>query len=165
MDNWSVVIVAEVVGTFAIVVSLLFVGYQVSQNTKHVRANTDRHVGDAIRANLQLIAENEGLANILIRCHADPEILTDAESARYQAFLQLCMDSWEYCWWRREDGLMSQIDWREWDTYFTAWAKKYLTRQHWPIVKWGYSDEFVQHVDRILEASALPPAAADATSE
>lgn len=80
-------LISEIVSAIAVVISLIFVGYQISQNTDEVRASNRQQVTLAAISATQLIAGNTELAAIFSKIENNEE-LTNAENIQYSYFVR-----------------------------------------------------------------------------
>ena len=72
---------AEIVGTIAVVVTLIYVGIQIRQNNRHLKEEAQRARAQSVRENLRGMADN---AEIFVK-DLGGETLTAAESYRMNA--------------------------------------------------------------------------------
>ena len=75
--------VAEIVGTAAVVVSLIYVGIQVNDSTRAVRSATANQTTSAISAWYSNIGNNEQSAALFAKGIVDPESLSAEELAQF----------------------------------------------------------------------------------
>jgi len=75
--------IAEIIGSIAIIASLIYVALQVRQNTIAVRLSTLHDVKDTIREVNLIVAEQGDLAEILVEGFQDLEKLSGAPRARF----------------------------------------------------------------------------------
>ena len=77
---------AEITAAIAVVVSLLYVGQQVQDNTAAIRSSTMQAVADSSDTALQAQAADEDLTRIRMKGDADVSNLTELEAVRYMTF-------------------------------------------------------------------------------
>lgn len=83
--------VAEIVGTVAVVVSLIYVAVQIRQNNRHLAHEAQRARAQAVRENFRGIADN---AEILVKDQKGVG-LTSVEMERIQAFWMAILFSYQ----------------------------------------------------------------------
>ena len=123
------------------VVSLLLVVSSLDQNTTAIRSQ----VGDASFAavrevNLELL-NNPELFDITLRAVESLDGLDQSEMEKYKLWLAVNIDLWErqYDW--EVSGLIQKDETdRGWNSYFSAWAKRYVTQELWSDIKWRFTD-------------------------
>ena len=141
---------AEIVGAFAVVVSLVFVISSVNRNTAAITAQVGDASYEAIRElNLNLL-NNPELFDITLRAAASLDNLDNTELEKYKLWLHINLDVWErfYDWDR--SGVIDK-DSGGWHDYFSAWTKRYVTKEIWNDIKWEFTDpEFNAQVELAL---------------
>ena len=108
--------VAEIVASIAIVGSLIFVGVQVSQNTKAVDAQQDNAIWSQWITLTGMVATSPDLADIVVRGQAGGlDVLTEAEQFRFEEYHGALFTAYEmiYRSWMRDPGMgdMSSVHW------------------------------------------------------
>ncbi|MFC1796764.1 hypothetical protein ACFL1V_06670 [Pseudomonadota bacterium] len=146
----SLAAIAEVVGAIAVVLSLIYVGHQVKQNTKALRTQVhETLVGHVFAAEGTLLA-NADLARIIIKSSSVSESLTPDERLRADKYFTFEFVNWESAYLHYKQGFIEEQVWRRWDMssypdkeeqgYFEFWAK----HRDW------YDSSFANHVDRVF---------------
>ncbi len=88
--------IAEIIGAFAIVISLVYVGVQLTQNTKGIRAQSYYNVLSGKNALYRELAANEELFSILVQgMVADPPLTSVMDGARTHLILYAFMNEFE----------------------------------------------------------------------
>jgi hypothetical protein len=108
--------VAEIVASFAIVGSLIFVGVQVSQNTEAVDVQRDDANWSQWITITGMGATSPDLADIIVRGQAGGlDALTEAEQFRFSQYHGALFTAYEknYRSWMRDPGMadMSSVHW------------------------------------------------------
>ena len=80
-DNWRVVI--EAIGVVAIVLSIIFLAFEVRQNTLAMRATAIQATTDVARQQLLMLVTDQDAHRIEMLGHNDPNQLTSEEQRRY----------------------------------------------------------------------------------
>ncbi len=141
---------AEVVSALAIIVSLLYVGYEVRRTSIVTGREADVILFERGREANRLLIESPGLAELLVAADSAPHEMSEADMRRYLAYEHDFFDSWEMAWSYRVDGVLDDQTWREWDDWFAAEARRR------PVFTWTENRhhftgaDFRDHVDRIL---------------
>jgi len=77
---------AEIAAAITVVISLIYVGRQVQDNTAAIRSSTMQAVADSSDTALQYQAADEDLTRIRTIGNADISALTELEAVRYMSF-------------------------------------------------------------------------------
>lgn len=82
--------VGEFLGGIGVIITLIFVGVQLRQNTRAVQRSSAREAGNALVASVQVYTDSAELSEIILRAFESIESLTPVERYRF--------DSWMYGW-------------------------------------------------------------------
>ena len=138
LSEWASL--AEIIGAFAVVISLLLVVSSVDRNTTAIEAQVDDASYAAVReVNLELL-NNPELFDITLRAVESLDSLDEAEMEKYKVWLHVNLDLWErhYDWGVK--GLIQKDGFVGWNNYFSAWTKRYVTQELWSDIKWRFTD-------------------------
>lgn len=140
-------LIAEIVGAVAIVISLLFVGMQLRENTSAVQANSSQSSFDASRQFLLDIALDEDLSRIRQTGGDDPSSLTPLEYSRYSALEYSNFLYYQSIWIQWTLGIVDDRVWRQYKTILcrglTSPGISLVWEQRKPIL----DDEFIHMAD------------------
>ncbi len=150
--------IGELVSAVAVVVSLIYLAYQIRQNTGQIDQNTkavrasaiDSSIGHAMDTR-QAIFESADVARILRSGHLDPNALTEDDLTRYRLMLHNIM--WTF-WNIYSQAKYAELGSEIWDAQIPAILRILVT----PGARWfwdNYSQEFEvsyrNEVNRMLE--------------
>ena len=142
--------VAEVVSAAAIIVSLLYVGYEYRRTSTMSSREADVILFERTREANRILIESPGMADIVVLAETAPESLSAADSLRFLAYQHDFFDTWEIAWYYHTDGILETDTWEEWDRWFSEEARRAPdfswreTRHHFT------GEDFRGHVDRAL---------------
>lgn len=89
-SSWSNT--TELIAHGAVVLSLIYVGVQIKQNTAAIRTDTSQSVYMMHQERVLATLENPEVAELLIRGSLTPESLSAADSLRYRRHLNLTVN-------------------------------------------------------------------------
>ena len=149
--------IAEIIGAIAVVVSLVYVGYQIKQNTNAVRSSVHQSLIDHVTATEGLVLTDEHLAEILIKADSHASDLTPTERLRLEKYITLEFVNWENAFLNWRLGLLDDRVWRVWDrsnhpspdmqSYFDFWSQN----RGW------FDESFAEYVDGLYRAQGFAP--------
>ena len=145
LTEWAAI--AEIAGTVAIVVSLLFVVYSIQQNTEQLRLQNDNFLYDQQNDALDTMISQPLLLEVLAKARESDQ-LTATERLRLRAFQNQAANRWEMAYWWHQRGLMSEKDWEDWDQFFRINATGLISGEDWEDMRGAYSEEFASYVDK-----------------
>lgn len=149
LSGWAAV--SEIVGSVAVVLSLLFVGYSVTRNTLALQAANDNFIFQIQDGILGDLARDAELANIIFNGSSQVE-LSEIEEYRYSTHGLRDMIMWELAYVRHKEGLFSAEQWEVWDRAYAIQFKSDFTDQWWADNRQWVRDDFAKHVDAMISS-------------
>ena len=148
LGEWASV--AEILGTFAVVASVLFLVYEVNQNTSELRNNNENAAYDRIDGlNSDLMSDPE-LASFWAKRVYGLEIPAGPE-AQFIHALRREINQWEQYYGWHELGMVTTEDWKVWDDYYVRLFKKTMPYDWWNGIREYTGPQFAIHVDEIYD--------------
>src|SRR5688572_29825986 len=151
---------SQIIGSVAVVVSLIYVGRQISDNTTEVRATSGRELvvfGQEIDS---WVVTNAELADILTAGSSDYETLSPSHRLRFNQYVMTSLNLYEQAFYYYQSGLMDEDSWAAWDAYFRArmqmgfgWPDGKADdtwRRVWRAAEAVYGEAFRGHVNSVL---------------
>ncbi|TXS92103.1 hypothetical protein FV139_15380 [Parahaliea maris] len=77
--------IGEFVAAIATLITLIYLAFQLRQNTRALRATAFQSVVSEMGKNVEPLLNNADLVELFIKCNSSPEILTAAERVRVNA--------------------------------------------------------------------------------
>ncbi len=139
LTEWAAV--AEIIGTAAVVISLLFVAYTVNKNTAVMHASNENFLYEIQFARGRDIVASPGLAAIYAKRRRNEE-LSEEEQERFHWDKLQDLSSWELAFRRHRDGMFSTEQWEAWDKYFVVSLTGQFPEESWVEVKDWYVEGF-----------------------
>ena len=146
LKEWASV--AEIIGTAAVIVSLLIVSYNIRQNTKAVQATDDTVLYRMTDSWYADVTVNPELAELMIRYEAG-EQLTASEHRRMTYHISRALNQWELAFVRFEQGLFPPKQWESWNHSFEVWLPDLYRQEDWENERDSYYEDFAAHVDAV----------------
>ena len=150
--KWSAI--AEIISSFAILVTLVYLAVQTQQNTEAIQANSRQAV---IEMDLQAL--NEVIADPDIWLDMTKPNLTDREAARLQSWLITMWRTREHQWLQYQNGVLDEKTWKSYLGGLTSIFFYPRTRSFWnKISQTAFDKGFVQVVNDYLRTIPVRPA-------
>jgi hypothetical protein len=89
-----------------VVVSLIYVGLQVRQNTAAIQTSTSQDVYQQNQEQGLLVMESGEMAEILLKASRDPASLSPVDSIRYDNYLNVSLNTYEAVYTNALQGTM-----------------------------------------------------------
>jgi phytoene dehydrogenase-like protein len=147
--NWDAIgTVAEVVGAFAVVISLVYVAVQLRAQNQESRLASVHEILEAFR-NVQSSGSDIESCNLVIKGAEDFEALSDAERLRIFLIIMPNLRVWEEAYHQHKGGRLSDELWRAIVAQFRdVFAVSFVPRI-WELRKHVFTDSFREYVDQI----------------
>lgn len=150
------------VQTFAVLISLAFIGYQVQQQTRLSRAaNVQTSVGLITPLNLKLTEPEmakiwrDGRSERFKAVANGPDIV---KSDQYETLLATYLVFYENAFWQHREELLEDEIYEGWDTDLKSFIKDQRVKDYWTTErKAKYQPEFRAHVDEIILKQSQQP--------
>ncbi len=102
---------AEILGTSAILVSLIYVAVQVRQHTRVTKLSTAQNVSRDIREALSIIANDTTMASIHLRAMVDVASLAPEEKHRFYIYMNSIYKVYETAYYQNLQGALDAYIW------------------------------------------------------
>ncbi len=135
----------DVVNMFAIVVSLIYVGYEIRQNTNAVLSETNQSLITMAHENLRSLFDKE-FATTVIRGTEDYSSLESLEKMQFDTHVRMLLDIWEHAFYSHETGIIQDELWRAWNASVSNEMDKPSWQEVWQQYHDSYGQEFQLHV-------------------
>ena len=145
----TAVSVAEIISSLAVVLSLMYVGYEFSRSEKVTNKEADNKIYEKIQEMNRLIIENADLAKLILKTVSNPEQLTSEEEIRYLAYEHIFYDTWESAWNYHQAGILDNETWKTWNDWFVKESNQ-KSILSWEGNRRHYGGIFLKYIDNIL---------------
>jgi len=154
LKKWAAI--AEITASIAVVVSLLFVGFQLQRNTTELRATHSNDLYDAIREIELAMISAPHLVDVYTQgWNTDRADMTDQEKVIFRQYLMQSFSIWEQAHARMVDGSMSESEYQRWKDVFAVYLQEGLTREDLDeIIPWmneSFKSELLDNATNLRE--------------
>ncbi len=154
LSDWASV--AEIAGTVAVVISLLFVAFSLERTTAAVSGQTADDVYDAVNQVDLAVLTNPEVMMVTIKGRVDFDGLSELEKEQYKNWAIMYLDIWERMHHREKEGLIQPQTIVGWNEYFAEWTKRNLSREIWKEIRWNWpTSDFSDLVDAAMADNDL----------
>ena len=159
LEYWA--LIAEIVGGLAVVISVIYLAEQISENTRVLRSQAHYNALSLAQRPFEMAIENESLSKILNVCFSTPDKLTDDEWIRCSNYLFMQMNACEYLYYQNRDGSIPKELWVGADASFKQMlATKAGYSRFWAEWDTAFDEPFRSYVTREFAKKAVPVPAA-----
>ena len=155
LSEWANV--AEIVASIVIVVSLAYVGLELNQNTLALQQSAYQDTFSELASQDLALAQDAELHRIVSRGRYDPAQLDKEEWSRFTHFTYPRLGVWEYLFLSKDEGGVSQSQWRAFEPYFINLFCKPGYVRFFRENRESYSPEFVEYVSDEFDRKCTDP--------
>lgn len=114
----------EIAGIVAVIMSLLFLAYEIRQNTDTAAAQAMFELNEAARQTQFLEATDPNLVPLIIKAEQDFDELTDEERYRFGRWVFAYLNLFESAWNHHHRGIISDADVEAWKTAYCNYMSR-----------------------------------------
>ena len=152
--------VVDGIGLVAILLGLVFVGFEIRQNTAATRAATQQAILDATLQQHWGVMSNERLREVMVVARNDPEWVTatpqTSDHILLERFYWQRFHALENAFYHYTEGTLDPRLWVGWDVWLRGLASDPLMPPFWAKLGDGYMPDFVDYIDAALEGDSNP---------
>jgi hypothetical protein len=150
--SWDMITaVVVLIGTVAIVASLLYLAQQIKAATRQRRIEWHHAVVGAVDELSKLMAHDHANADVWWRASKGIENLTDAERVRYFAMLFVLFRSWEQAFRYRTEGKLDDLTADAVTKPMVDFAMSNGVQEYWALRKRWYAADFRDWVEKQMK--------------
>lgn len=149
-------LIAEILGGFAVLVSVIYLALQISDNNRLLRSQSHYNALEVLQRPFAVMLENADLAEILQHCNDDPDGVADLAWSRCTNYIFMQANGWEYTYYQNLDDAVPPSLWVGVDGYFSNEARtKAGWVRFWVETEQGFGEPFKTYLkNHILENPA-----------
>ena len=138
---------AEIISAVAVVISIVYLGHQVGENTNAVKVQTSHALLDL---QVQYAAWNQDLdhADLMLRGLSEPSLLSAAEWRVFVSDRTTAFNLWEQAQYSFLHGDLDEDQWESWDRSFASSLCSPGNLLFWDKGQHGWGDSFQALVNK-----------------
>jgi hypothetical protein len=139
----------ELVTTIGVLLSLLFVGFEIRQNTAVARAQSRNELASLTQEWLHVLSQDAVLNYAYVTYWSDGDIteLTDTEMSQAQMFMTSLVVRLEATYLNYEQGLLPEEALRSYGMGAPVFASLRFRNEFWPEIRAEFNAEFVRFAE------------------
>jgi hypothetical protein len=150
--NWEAIrTISEVVGALAVVLSLVYVGVQIRQNTRQVKVAThDGTTRDFRQFTRQMLAS--GLTQVFARGLEDHASLSEEQKLEFAFMMYDVFKAFENVHYHYLHGTLGEDAWAGWRRFIASYASAPGAQHYWGVRKDIFTQDFQRFVEELEPA-------------
>jgi len=140
----------EILAGVAVVVSLIYVGLQVQQNTLAIKIAAEQQSHDAYRQAQIAIMEEPMMAIALEKAFSNQD-LNPVEALQAETYVHFVFSNWELAYLNHKRELLDNEVWHAWERYYIWLMRSDLFSKAWienPVD--GYTRSFTDYINGVV---------------
>ena len=148
---------AETVGLFAVVASLVFVGMEVRQAAIETRSSTVLQLKDSwVQFNLAMM-ENQDLFDSRQVVIADGRDSNPKATFIVDAWLRALFHNWSNAYFHYKNGTLDEVQWMAHARDAEGGVQERYVIEFWAEWRHVFDDDFAKYIDNAIAERAEPP--------
>jgi hypothetical protein len=150
LERWA--LIGEIIGGFAVIISVIYLAFEVSQNTQATKSLTHQQMFDTTTTINQSISNDAQLAELLARANKNYEELSSGEKNQLIFLWVNWFNMWHSGFSDYKAGFLDPTAWVLWDKGMTIMLSSYeASRRVWDAFDTAYNLDFQMHVNERIE--------------
>jgi hypothetical protein len=159
MNKWQIAsAIATIVQGVVVIISLIFIWRQIQLQTKQISfqtdlakaANTQALVGLSSPLNIDLIKDPQ-MAKLWVEGAVEFEGYSKVDKFRYETLLFWWLILYENVYYQKQKGLLDEVIYTAWEYNLRHFVESKKLQLHWEGMKNFFQQEFIDHVDRVVQ--------------
>lgn len=145
-------LLAEIVGAVAVVISVVYLAMQISDNTSELQSQGHFHALSLAQRPLELLIADRELAHIIEAGYSAPDELSPTDWHRFSMYQVMAFNAWEYLYYANQSGSIPGNLWAGADAYYRELIRvRPALRRFWNEFEHSYDEPFKAYVDEAFE--------------
>lgn len=116
-------LIAEIIGGMAVVISVIYLALQISDNNRLLRSQSHYNTLDITQRPFEIMMGNESLADAIYQCDHESYKVSETVWPRCSNYYMMLLNGIEYVYYQNLAGTVPPEFWEGANGYFTAEAK------------------------------------------
>lgn len=138
---------SEIAASIVVVVSIIYLGLEIKQNTIALQNESHLAVNDTLSAFDVAAAMDQEFHQILTTATKTPSELSEEDFSRYVTYVTPRLGIWEYMFLAKQNDAVGGSTWEAFDPYFNSMICTKGYRQVWREVEAGFAESFRSYLN------------------
>ena len=142
---------SEIIASIAVIVSLIYVGLQVQQNTYAIQTSTSQSLYVMNQENQSVIVSNRAFAELTDKIKKGNDPISSVDSTQWLNYLNMDINVYESAYTNMTYGTLDREMGESWLTGIKNWVCTPMAYYYWNQYNEGYVQGFQDLVDQAFE--------------
>ena len=154
--NWEAIsAIGQIVGAFAVVISLIYVASEVRSNARATQLAAMRSMHDAFNRWIQQLAEHPDLRELYYRGIHDFDSLEGADLVGFSTLMISLFRTLEEMYYLQSEGHLDAGVWHGWEAAIDEFNAYPGVQAWWRLRSHWFREEFVKFVNQLQQTARL----------
>jgi len=145
-------LIAEVLGGIAVIVSVIYLAIQLSDNNRLLRSQSHYNALEVLQRSFEVMLESDSLADALDQCGSQPYEVEASIWSRCANYYFMQANGWEYTYYQNMDGSIPPELWVGVDGYSDNEARTNIGwARFWEEFALGFGEPFRSYLDERMK--------------
>ncbi len=156
--NWNAIAaVAEAAGAVAVIVTLVYLAFQIRRNTAALRSTATQGAHDQASEFYRTLSTDPELVMIVVRGCEAPDELSEAELGQFYSFLMRAMFNLQNWYLQTQDQLMDEALLSSWSRIVTGFSGTPGFKRFWDERGYIYAPRFTEYLETTVFTQTRHP--------
>lgn len=155
IQDWGAI--GEMIGGFAVIFSLIYVGSQIRQNTKATKSQASQAFVQAFKISVEPLVNVKEFRDLYWRGLSGLENLIDGEVVAFTAWIMVTLRSFESFYYQHSEGVFDDHIMEGWIHQYTDILGYKGSQEVWAIRRHQFGKDFQDIVEDILKREQAKP--------
>ena len=147
-----VALIAEIAGGLAVVISVVYLAVQISDNNRLLRSQAHYNALEVTKRPFEMMVATDDLAKIVFECDLKPYDVAESDWQRCKNYYFMQLNGWEYVYYQHLDEAVPPELWGGVERYFADQvATKAGYARFWKETALGFDEPFRSHARERVE--------------
>ena len=147
--NWDALgAFGEIIGAFAVVVSLAYLATQIKTQNREARVASVHDISEAFRLGITSFQDAQR-ADVYINALSNFDLLSDSERLQFISMVQGLLRVWEEAFFQFAEDRLDNRVWDPMVAQYSDWMSSSGFQRVWEIRKHTYNPDFRKFVDEL----------------
>jgi hypothetical protein len=148
-------LIAEIVGGLAVVISVIYLALQISDNNRLLRSQSHYNALDLVQAPILVMVGNDSLAEAIYQCAREPHGASDSVWLRCSNYYNTLFNGWEYVYYQNLAETVPPELSEGYDAWFSAEVQSNAGyARFWKERAQAFAEPFHSHVEEVFRANS-----------
>lgn len=153
----QVYFISQIIAGAAVIVSLIYVGLQLKQNTRAMKQDSVKNIIESLRDATANLSQSEDKAEIAFAAFANPSSLTGAQKFRSYVMFQNLLSAFELVHFQQTEGALEEHHWSGQQQYLIDICKFSGMQEYWAARNTWFRPDFREYMDEVILPGPASP--------